>query len=302
MDHLSRVGIFIAVVKNESFAGAARDLGITSSAVSKQIQNLEQDLQVKLLNRTTRRVAVTEEGAIFFERAGRALDDLQEAREQVYELKTHPRGSLKISLPLSLGKKYLSDMIVSFAKQYPEIELDVCLDERFVDLINEGFDVVLRIGALQDTSLIARRMATCPFVVCASPTYLEKHGTPYIPSNLKNHNVLAYTRNQGIHEWRYKGDDGKIGQVNLSGTFKGDSGDLLCNAAIEGIGIAILPIFYVAEHLATGALQSILSDHVTWPRRDINAVFQPNRFLSTRLRLFIEHLAIACKKLPWEND
>jgi DNA-binding transcriptional LysR family regulator len=193
-------------------------------------------------------------------------------------------------------------MIVSFAKQYPEIELDVCLDERFVDLINEDFDVVLRIGALQDTSLIARRMATCPFVVCASPTYLEKHGTPYIPSNLKNHNVLAYTRNQGIHEWRYKGDDGKIGQVNLSGTFKGDSGDLLCSAAIEGIGIAILPIFYVAEHLATGALQSILSDHVTWPRRDINAVFQPNRFLSTRLRLFIEHLAIACKKLPWEND
>ena len=131
MDHVSRVGVFIAVVKAQSFAGAARVLGITSSAVSKQVQNLEQDLQVKLLNRTTRSVSVTEEGAVYYERAARALEDLQEAREQIYELKSRPRGPLKVSFPQSLGIKYFGQAIASFAAKYPEVELDVSLDERY---------------------------------------------------------------------------------------------------------------------------------------------------------------------------
>jgi DNA-binding transcriptional LysR family regulator len=301
MDHLSRVGIFIAVAKNKSFAGAARDLGITSSAVSKQIQNLEHELQVKLLNRTTRTVTVTEEGAVFFERSARALEDLQEAEDQIFELKSNPRGSLKVSLPLSLGVKYFGRVVASFAKQYPDVELNVSLDERFVDIVGEGFDIALRIGTLKDTSLIARRLAACPIVICASSTYLGKHGMPQNPDDLKNHNVLAYTRNTGGHEWRYKTPEGKKGRVNLSGTFRGDSGDILCDAAIEGLGIAILPIFYVSDYLKKGVMHQILPEFVTRPERSINAVFQPNRYLSTRLRLFVDHLTMACKQLPWEN-
>ena len=165
MDQISRIGIFIAVVKNASFAGAARDLGITSSAVSKQIQNLEHELQVKLLNRTTRKVSVTEEGAIFFDRAGRALDDIQEAQEHIQERKACPSGSLKISLPLSFGLQYLGAAITSFALQYPEVELDVSFDDRIVDIIGDGYDLSVRIANLKNSTLIARRLASCPIIL-----------------------------------------------------------------------------------------------------------------------------------------
>lgn len=301
MDHVSRVGVFIEVVKEQSFSGAARVLGITSSAVSKQVQNLEHDLQVKLLHRTTRNVSVTEEGAVYFERAARALEDLQEAREQIYELKSRPRGRLKISLPQSLGIKYLGQAIVEFAAEYPEVELDVSLDERFVDIVNEGFDLAVRIGSLEDTSLVARRMASCPFVICASANYLEANGTPLKPDDLTNHNVLAFTGNSGLHEWRYQDAVGQYGQVGLSGNFKSDSGDILCRSALEGVGIAILPIFYVAEHIKNQELYPVLSSYVTSPNRDIYAVFQPNRFQSTRQRLLVDHLVSTCRQLPWES-
>lgn len=301
MNHISRIGIFIAVVKNDSFAGAAQELGITSSAVSKQIQKLEHELQAKLLNRTTRKVSLTEEGGIFFERAGRALEDLQEAEEQIHELKAHPRGSLKVSLPVSLGRKYLGKAIASFANQYPEVELNINFDDRFIDMIEEDIDISIRIGILQDSSMIARRLASCPQIVCASTEYLSKHPAPNHPKDLAEHNVLSYTRNKAMHEWRYKDPNGKEGQVNLRGTFKSNTGDMMCEAAIQGVGIVILPIFYVAEHLETGALQRILPDYTTWPDRDIHAVFLPNRYLSTRLRLFVDHLTITCKALPWEE-
>ncbi|MBL4601283.1 MAG: LysR family transcriptional regulator [Emcibacteraceae bacterium] len=299
MDHLSRIGIFIAVVKNQSFARAARELGITSSAVSKQVQNLEHELQVKLLNRTTRKVAPTEEGAIFFERATRALEDLQEAREQVHELKSNPKGALKVSIPHSLGINYLAKGIAAFAKKYPDIHLDLNFDDRIVDMVSEGFDLVVRISDLQDSSLISRRLASCPITICASPEYLKTHGDLKTPEDLAKHNVLAYTRNTGLHEWRYKTPEGKNGQVSLKGTFKSDTGQMMCEAAFQGIGIAILPIFYVADHLKSGALIKILPDYKTWPDRNIHAVFMPNRYLSTRLRLFVDHLATICKTLPW---
>jgi DNA-binding transcriptional LysR family regulator len=301
MDHLSRVGVFLAVVKAQSFAGAARELGITSSAVSKQVQNLEQNLRVKLLNRTTRNVSVTEEGALYYERAGRALGDLQEAQEQIQEMKLRPKGPLKVSLPHSLGVKYLTEAIALFAVRYPEVDLNVSLDERFVDIVNEGFDVVLRIGSLKDTSLVARRLASCPFVLCASPAYMEANGTPKAPDDLSNLNVLAYTQNGGLHEWQYEDPVGKSGLVSLTGNFKSDSGDILCRAAIEGVGIVILPVFEVAKHLESQELRSILPNYVTQPRREIYAVFQPNRFQSLRQRLIVDHLVATCKQLPWEH-
>ncbi|WP_425038689.1 LysR family transcriptional regulator [Primorskyibacter sp. S187A] len=299
MDHISRIGVFIAVVKAGSFAGAARTLGITSSAVSKQIQNLEQDLRVKLLNRTTRIVSPTEEGVVYFDIASRALEDLIEAENQINELKSRPRGPLKVSFPQSLGIKYFGHAIAAFAAAYPEVELDVSLDDRLVDVAGEGFDLVVRIGALKDTSLIARRLAPCPLMLCASPAYLERHGTPHGPDDLAAHNVLEFTGNRGPHEWRYRDAASDTGQVSLRGSFKADSGEILCKAALEGLGIVLLPIFYVAEHLNSGRLIAVLPDCSTDPDREIYAVFPPNRFQSTRLRLFVDHLVTEAKTLPW---
>ena len=299
MDKIARIGVFVTVVEEQSFAGAARILGITSSAVSKQVQNLEQDLQVKLLNRTTRSVSVTEEGEIYYERTKHALDSLQDAQDEINELKVTPRGSLKISLPQSLGRRYLCDPVAKFAAAYPEVKLDVSLDDRLVDPVNDRFDVVVRIGALQDTSLIARRLAACPFVLCASPSYLSQHGAPKKPQELPDHNVLAYTGNTGVHEWRYSDKNNRTGQVSLNGSFKSDSGDMLCRAALEGIGIVILPVFYVAQELRDKRLNQLLPEFQTWPERDIHAVFQPNRYQSTRLRIFVDDLVAACKELPW---
>jgi len=280
MDHLSRIGIFIEVVKHASFAGAARKLGLTSSAVSKQVQNLEHNLQTKLLDRTTRSVSLTEEGALFFERAGRAMEDLAEAEEQIHELKSCPRGTLKISIPLGIGIKHLKTSIAAFAREYPEVILDLSFDDRLVNIAEEGFDVAVRIGALQDSSLIARRLASCPTYLCASPEYLKRHGTPQNPDDLVQHNVLAYTRNQAPHEWRYIAKSGEMGHTKLHSTFRCDTGEMLREAAFQGVGIASLPIFYLAEDFKSGALTCILPDYTEWPRRDIYAVFMPNRSVS----------------------
>jgi DNA-binding transcriptional LysR family regulator len=295
MDMLSRIGIFIEVARQESFAAAARELGITSSAVSKQVQNLEFELKTKLLNRTTRKVSMTEEGALFFERAARALEDIREAREQLNELKAAPRGLLKVSVPMALGLQYLKAPIAEFARMYPEVTLDIQFDDRLIDIAEEGFDVVIRIGVLKDSSMIARKLAPCPIYVCASPDYLEARGTPQTPEDLaKGHNVLAYTRNKGAQEWRYKGPDGREGVAGFTSNFRCDAAGMMIEGAVQGLGIIISPALFIKEELASGRLVPILSEYASWPERGLYAIFPPNRFLSTRLRLFIDHLDRFC--------
>lgn len=296
MDHLSRIGIFVEVVRQESFAGAARELGITTSAVSKQIQNLEAGLKTKLLNRTTRRVSLTEEGAVFFERASHALEDIKEATNQVNELKATPRGPLRISAPMSFGARHLTRPIAEFARLYPDVRLDVQFDDRVIDISEEGFDLTLRIGALKDSSMISRKLADCPIYICASPEYLERHGEPRTAEELSRHNVLAYTRNRGAHEWRHKDATGVESVVGLTSTFKCDSADLMIEAARQGLGIVISPIFFVQDALADGTLKPIMTTYQTWPERNLYAIFPPNRFLSTRLRLFVDYIGAYCAK------
>lgn len=296
MDSLSRIAVFVEVAKSESFIGAARELGITSSAVSKQVQNLEYELKTKLFNRTTRSVTLTEEGALFFERASHALDDIAEAREQINELKETPRGTLKVSVPSSLGDLYLKEPIAEFATLYPDVTLDVQFDDKLVSLTEDGFDLVIRIGALEDSSMIARKLAPAPIIVCASPAYLKKHGEPQTAEELSHHNVLAYTRNKGAHEWRYKAPDGQDSIVSLSSTFKCDSASMMAEAAKAGIGIIIAPSFLFCHELVSGDLKPILTDYHSVPERSLYAIFAPNRYLSTRLRLFIDHLDAYCAK------
>jgi Transcriptional regulator len=295
MDYLARIPIFLAVSRQQSFVAAARELGLTPSAVSKQIQHLEEELGVKLLNRTTRRVSLTEEGSLFFERAGRALDDLSEAREELNELKSTPRGILRVSAPAALCRQ-LKAPIAEFAATYPEVQMDVHFDDRLVDLGEEGFDVVLRIGALPDSSLIARRLAASPLIPCCSPEYIAKHGAPQTPEELAQHAVVAYTRNRGLHEWRYRSPDGTQGVVSLRGGFKCDAAEMMIEGACHGLGIVIMPWFFIREELESGRLVRLMPGYRTLPERNLYAVFPPNRFLSTRLRLFVDAMHAYCSE------
>lgn len=294
MDQLSRIEIFIAVAQEQSFARAARRLGITVSAVSKQVQNLEYELQVKLFNRTTRNVAMTEEGALFFRRVVPALQDVYDAKEEINELKSLPRGNLKISAPSALGVRFLKGPIAEFAKTYPQVHLDLHFDDRVVDLAQEGFDVAIRIGALPDSGMVARKLAPCPLYVVASPEYWAEHGTPLTPQDLASHNVLAYTRNQGAHEWRYREPDGRVRVVPLRGTFRCDFAEVMIEAACHGIGVMISPLFFIHKHLEDGRLVPVLQAYKSAPERGLYAVFPPNRYHATRLRLFVDHIARSC--------
>jgi DNA-binding transcriptional LysR family regulator len=290
MDTLSRVAVFVAVAKQQSFAGAARELGLTPSAVSKQVQNLESELRVKLLTRTTRSVSLTEEGALYFERASRAIADLDEAADLVNELRTSPRGNLKISIPSTIGMRFLLGPIAEFARQYPDVTLDVQFEDRLIDIVEEGFDVVLRIAALPDSTLAARKLADSPIHAYCSKAYLRANGRPESPEDLADHNVLAYTRNKGAHEWRYRGPDGETGTVGLQSSFKCDFAEMMIEAACQGIGIIICPALFVMEETRKGKLVPLLEGYESNPPRNLYAVFPANRFMSSRLRLFLDYM------------
>lgn len=299
MDHISRVGIFLEVAKYESFSGAARALGLTGSAISKQVQSLEDQLGVKLLNRTTRHVSLTEAGAQYFEKARKALDDLGEAEQQLHELQVRPTGKLKINAPMSFGTQFLTQPIASFAEQYPEVELEVIFNDRMVDVVAEGFDVVIRIGALADSNLIARKLAPCPIILCASTTLTDKYGVPESPEQLINYPGIVYTQHTQKGAWRYQTSDGKTLSQTLNRNFSTNTAEMMLEACLQGLGVALLPIFSADAHLRSGELVALLPEYQTYPETDIYALYPQNAYLSTRTRLFIDSLKDASKQFPW---
>lgn len=299
MDKIGRIGIFIEVAKQQSFSGAARALGMSAPAVSKQIQALEDQLNVKLFNRTTRHVSLTEEGALYASRTEKALDDLREAENQLHEMKACPVGQLKVSAPQAFGARCLAAPIAEFAAQYPNIDLEVDFDDRHVDILNEGYDVVLRIAHLTDSGLIARKLAPCPILLCASPAFIAAHGMPQTPDDIAKMRAIVYNRNHVQSVWGYKAPDGRVGQVQLQKNFTANNADMLLEACRQGLGVAIIPVFAAGDPVKNGELVQLLPDYMTFPERNFYAVFPPNRHLSTRVRLFIDHMTEAAKHLPW---
>jgi len=299
MEYLSRIHIFVEVAKQQSFAGAARTLGLTGPAVSKQVQALEAKLGIKLLYRTTRRVSMTEEGAIYFERARKAIEDLIEAEQQIEEMKECPTGKLKVNAPLSFGNQYLVEPIAQFARQYPDVELEIDFDDRWVDVVGEGFDVVIRIGVLDDSSLVARRLAACPIFLCASPMLVEKHGLPETVSQLADFPALTYNRHQRYEEWQFEDQQGNRGVEKLRSVFSANTAEMQLRACLDGLGVALLPVFACNTYLASGDLVHLLPSFKTSPERGIYAMFPQNRHLSTRVRLFVDHLSEVGKGLTW---
>ena len=297
MSNLSRLEIFLEVAKNQSFAAAARHLGISGPAVSKQINLLEEELGVKLLHRTTRIVTLTDEGARYYERTAYAMEEIREAASELREHRSVVKGSLKISAPLSFGHLHLLPALASFAQKYPDLRMDVSLEDRAVDVISEGFDVVVRIGAIRDSSLVMRQLAPSPFHLVASPAYLAKHGTPQAPQDLKKHQLIAYSLHGGSLEWKYANPKGTVTTLKLPCVFRANTAEMMLEAALAGVGIALLPSFSCATHIHAGNLVALLPDHRSYPERKIVALMPPNRHRTAKVSLFLDWLENACKAI-----
>tara|TARA_R100000306_G_scaffold41882_2_gene40651 strand:+ start:33280 stop:34179 length:900 start_codon:yes stop_codon:yes gene_type:complete len=299
LERLNRVELFLEIVKHRSFTGAAKALGTSGSALSKQMQNLESQLGVKLLNRTTRHVSVTEAGAIYYERARLALDDLAEAERQIQDLGAGPQGTLKISAPMSFGRRHLVKPLAAFAARYPAVHLQVDFDDRHVDIVAEGYDVAVRIATLADSTLVARRLADCPILLCASPAYLEQYGRPETPGDLAVHRHIIYSRHGIQSDWSFEHKDGQQGIVHRNAHMLANSAEMLSTAVAEGIGMGLLPVFAAAEQLKAGTIEQVLPDYQTVPARGIYAIYPQNRYLSAKVRLLIDDLVNVGRDLPW---
>jgi len=289
MDTLEGLPVFVKAVREGSFSGAARALEITPSAVSKQIGRLEDRLSVRLFNRTTRRLSLTEEGAAFYERASRILADLDDAAEAVSSLKTVPRGRLRITLPTAFGILHLLPALPDYIARHPEVTLEIDLNDRFVNMVEEGFDLALRIGELEDSSLIGRRLAANRRVMAAAPAYLERYGTPRRATDLEDHNCLVYTYRAQRYDWHLTDDKGRDCVVTVSGNMETNNPMMLRAAALSGLGIVLLPLWIIGPDIKAGRLVQLLPAY-HWPDSAIHAVYPPGRHLSARVRSFVDFL------------
>jgi DNA-binding transcriptional LysR family regulator len=287
---LESMETFVRVVEAGSISAAAERMGIAKSAVSRRISELEERLGVQLFRRTTRRMNLTDTGRSFHERCVNILADVEEAEQAVSHEHGTLRGRLRVALPLSFGLSQLGPAINAFLQAHPEVEFDLDFNDRQVDLLAEGFDLALRIGDLEDSSLIARRLCSIRSCVCASPAYLRAAGTPQHPGDLAHHACLTYSLVPEPRVWRYTGADGKAGSVRVSSRLQANNGDFLHRAALEGKGIALQPLFIVQPSLDAGQLLPLLTEY-QWPATSAHALYPHTRHLSHRVRAFIDFLS-----------
>lgn len=279
---------FIAVVDAGSFNQAADLLGASTAAVSRRISGLEAALGIRLLNRTTRKIELTEAGQQFYGDVSNILLSLAEAEEKLQQGRQSVKGTLRVAAPLSFGIHCLSPILPELQKQYPALRIQLELDDRRTDLVAERIDVAIRIGRLADSSLVATSIGSIPRVFCASPGYLAEQGEPKRPEELISHNCLHYSLISPRDEWRFQ-ENGNLINVDVSGSLSTNNGDVLKDAALNGIGIALLPRFIVAEALANGRLKAILPEFVPQPL-GMYAVRLSRKFTPVKVNIFIEHL------------
>jgi DNA-binding transcriptional LysR family regulator len=289
MDRIASMAAFPKVVGAGSFSGAAREMQVSQASVTKQIQELESWLGARLLNRTTRRLNLTEIGVAFYERSTRILEAVEEARNAAGALQTVPRGRLRINAPVSFGLLHLAPVITEFLELHPDISVEMLVNDRLVDLLEGEFDVAMRIGRLRDSSLIARRIAPIRLAVCAAPAYLATHGVPRTPEDLARHNCLEYTYFESRGEWRLLNSDGEEIIVPVSGRYLANNADVLRSTALAGGGIMLVPTFIVSQDLRAGRLVRLLPDFPP-PEQALHALYPPGRHLSAKVRSFVDFL------------
>jgi DNA-binding transcriptional LysR family regulator len=293
---------FIAVVEAGSFTAAAERLDIAKSAVSRRVTALEERLGVQLLRRTTRRLSLTETGKSYYEHSARILADLDEAEAAVAQQHGELRGNLRVALPLSFGSRHMYEPIAEFTRRHPRVTFDLDLNDRRIDLIAEGVDLAIRIGRLSDSTLIARRLFEARTVVCASPEYLERRGNPQTPDELVEHDCLVYSNLPDPGKWVCTDAEGTRHSIEVPVTMTASSGDFLCAAAKEGLGLVLQPTFIAGDAISRGELQPVLADY-EWPVTPAYAIYPPTRHLSYRVREFIDFLAERFSGVPyWDRD
>lgn len=300
MDRLAEMEVFAAVAEQGSFTAAARQLGISTSAASKYVIALEERLGARLLNRTTRRLSLTEAGRDFREWCERIAADVAEAEHSVASLQAEPRGVLRVNAPMSFGQLHLGPVLSDLLDQYPRVHVEMTMTDRRIDIVEEGYDIAIRIGALADSSLVARTLATSRRVLCAAPAYLARYGVPQTPEDLAGHNCLGHVLLRGGEEWRFAGPDGDIA-VRARGSLTVNNGDMLRLAALAGTGLVVLPTFIIGPDLAAGRLRAVLCDYEP-PPHPISAVYAAGRPVAAKVRAFIDHLAACFGDPPYWDD
>jgi DNA-binding transcriptional LysR family regulator len=288
-DALGEMSIFSKVVAAGSLSAAAKELGLSTAVVSRRLASLESRLGVRLINRTTRSLHLTDEGGRYYEACARLLAEIEEADAEVAAGRAEPQGPLRVALPAAFGHLHVAPLIPRFAARYPNVQLALSLSDRNVNVIEEGFDLAVRIADLADSSLAARKLAPNRRVVCASPDYLRRNGTPQTPQDLVGHNCL--TTNDFSMTWDYKDPEGKAGAVRVSGRYACDNWEVLREWAIAGLGIALKSTWDVREQLEDGSLVVLLPGYTFASDVAIYAVYPHRRFLPAKTRAFIEFLA-----------
>jgi DNA-binding transcriptional LysR family regulator len=288
MDKLASIRAFTKVVEHGSFSEAGRELRLSRSAVSKYVIDLEQDLGVQLLTRTTRKASATESGLAYYERCLSILADLDEADLIASRLQAEPRGVLRVNAPMSFGTLHLGRAVADFVEKYAELKVQLVLSDEFVDPVQEGFDVTMRIADLPSSALIARKIVAANRVVCAAPAYLERRGTPVHPNELRGHDCLTYGHLATGTQWKLTGPDGDH-WIQIPWTLCANNAEILRDAAVQGRGIALLPTFIAGSDLRQGRLRTVL-DEFKAPELTVHALYAPTRHLSVKVRVFIDFL------------
>lgn len=293
MDRFHEMRVFAAVVDAGSFVRAADELDMSKAAVSRILSELEARLGVRLLHRTTRRLSLTTEGEVFVDRCKELLSAVEEAEAEVTERSGQAVGVLKVSVPVSFGILRLAPLWGGFLTAHPQIQLEITLSDRAVDLVEEGFDLAVRIARLESSSLVSRRLSATRMVLCASPRYLESHGTPRHPGDLADHVVLAYSLLAAGDTWEFQGPDGPVA-VKVRPRMHTNSGDTCRAAALDDKGVVLQPSFLVGDDLQAGRLMELLPDYRSH-ELGIYAVYPSRKHVLPKVRLMIDYLAHALK-------
>jgi DNA-binding transcriptional LysR family regulator len=290
MDRLAAIQAFVRVVEAGSFARAAERTGAPTSTLSRQVAALEASLGTRLLNRTTRKLSLTEGGQAFYERAVQILADLAEAEALASSSTAAPRGTLRLACSYAMGVQRVAPAIASFVARYPQVRFEVSVSDRIVDLVEEGIDLAIRIGQVGSEQLVARRLGTMRLLLCAAPAYLKAHGVPRVPADLATHAAITYAYAPNPRVWSLVDRAGRSEEVRVGGPLHSNSGDLAVAAAIAGLGIVFEPDFIVGPALATGRLVRVLPEYTSAPG-EIWAVYPSRRHVSAKVRLFVDHFA-----------
>jgi DNA-binding transcriptional LysR family regulator len=302
MERLTEMMTFASVVEAKSFSAAARALATSKSLVSKQISNLERGLGVRLLNRTTRRMSLTESGAAYYEHCARIAVQINAAEAEVTQMQQEPSGVLRVTMPIAFATRQMAPALASFMQRNPRVELDINATERVIDIVEEGYDLAIRITEKPTPAMVARNIAPVRWVTCAAPAYIEQHGVPATPQALLHHQCLLHQDVPMLSNgWPYKIGNRTI-RVPVTGNCRINNAGVLLQLALEGAGIVLSPSYILGPHIKDGSLVQLLPDAVVFPDMALYATYMPTRYLQPKVRAFIDHLVAHFGPLPsWDE-